>query len=569
MAAEQITVTIGADTDRLERGMRDAKKEVSGFESAIKKIGPLIAGAFAVDKISQFLGYAINTTAEFEKYKAVLTNTLGSQEKANKAFEDLSVFAAKTPFQLNELTGSYVKLVNQGFKPTMDEMRKLGDVAASQGKSFEQLTEAIIDAQTGEFERLKEFGIRAQKQGDQVAFTFKGVKTQVDFTNESIRNYILGLGEAEGVAGSMDAISKTMGGSLSNLQDSFSYIASEIGNMFTPAINSAAKAMGALVDKMKEVKSDKAFRQEMFNALGNPFKDGVDQLGKSYDFLYVLKKQMQDMDAQELKNSADKISKMLEQHAISAGLNKSELDKTMAAAKYLYLTEQARKESEALEKTTENAAKNEQVKAEAAKQAEASAAKAFEIYKKQREKDAERGMPKIGGLGAESLSGTTTDKKTFDPMALAGMSQMTQEIQEQQAAMQPIQDASILTSQIVGEAFGSMAESSANWIMSMGEQAARFDLIIKEMVKQMIAAVVQAMIMQAAMMAITGGGSLLGGKIGGFLTGVGGNIGKQSGGMGGVMGGGMRGLLEVTGIIKGRDINLASRKDNQSRANVF
>jgi hypothetical protein len=33
----------------------------------------------------------------------------------------------------------------------MEQMRQMGDLASSVGKSFDQLTEAILDAQTGEF----------------------------------------------------------------------------------------------------------------------------------------------------------------------------------------------------------------------------------------------------------------------------------------------------------------------------------------------------------------------------------------------------------------------------------
>src|SRR5690606_41770376 len=59
-------------------------------------------------------------------------------------------------------------------------------------------SEAILDAQTGEFERLKEFGIRAKDAGDSVIFTYKGVQTQVEKTSGSIREYITSLGDAQG-----------------------------------------------------------------------------------------------------------------------------------------------------------------------------------------------------------------------------------------------------------------------------------------------------------------------------------------------------------------------------------
>jgi uncharacterized protein YwgA len=225
-----LTVKIGADIDGLKRELAKATSSLNGFNSKMAGVGKMIAGAFTVGAVIGIGKAIFNTTAEFEKFNAVLTNTFGNAAAAKAVMSDITTFAAKTPFQVDELTQSFVKLANQGFVPTMAEMTKLGDLAASQGKSFNQLTEAIIDAQTGEFERLKEFGVRASKQGDKVMFTFKGVKTQVDFTNASIRDYVLSLGEAEGVTGGMDAISKTMGGGLSNLTDAFTQLAAAIGN---------------------------------------------------------------------------------------------------------------------------------------------------------------------------------------------------------------------------------------------------------------------------------------------------------------------------------------------------
>lgn len=222
------------DTTNYSRGLKRAKSELSGFDSAMSKIGSRIAAAFTVAAVAQFSMQVINVTSEFQKYNAVLTNTLGSQGMAAAKLEELTQFAAKTPFQINQLTGAFVKLANQGFVPTGDEMRKLGDLASSTGKEFDQLAEALIDAQTGEFERLKEFGIKAAKNGDMVKFTFKGITTEVKNTNTAIRDYILSLGDAEGVSGSMAAISDTLGGKVSNLGDAWSQFMLAIGNSKGP-----------------------------------------------------------------------------------------------------------------------------------------------------------------------------------------------------------------------------------------------------------------------------------------------------------------------------------------------
>lgn len=218
---------------KMRKGMKQVDKS-SGNSSILSKIKQM-AGVTAIlaavsSGLKKIFGDMINVRKEFEKFEAVLTNTLGSETLMRNSMTMLKEFAAKTPYALTELVGGFVKLVNQGFKPTEAEMVKLGDLASSQGKSFDQLVEAIIDAQTGEFERLKEFGIRASKQGDKVKFTFKGVEQQVDFTANSIRNYILSLGDAEGVSGGMSKVSETLGGKISNIGDAWDQWMNTLGS---------------------------------------------------------------------------------------------------------------------------------------------------------------------------------------------------------------------------------------------------------------------------------------------------------------------------------------------------
>ena len=218
---------------RFNRELRDTKSLATrvsqGMTNAFKKVGGVIAGAFAVREFFNFSKQVADVTSQFEKLEAVLSNTLGSKGAAKKAFSDIKKFASETNFSVLELSDAFVKLANQGFVPTIDEMGNLADIANSTGKSFDQLAEAIIDAQVGEFERLKEFGIRASKSGDQVKFTFKGVETQVKGTEAEIRKYILSLGDLNGVTGATDKISKTLGGAISNLGDAFDSFLASLG----------------------------------------------------------------------------------------------------------------------------------------------------------------------------------------------------------------------------------------------------------------------------------------------------------------------------------------------------
>jgi len=105
----------------------------------------------------------------------------------------LSEFAKKTPFEFGELTDVALKLKNVagiGDEELIPMLTSLGDIAASQAKPISQIVEAYNDAITGEFERLKEFGIKARQEGDNVTFTFKGQEQTVKKTSESIGEYL-------------------------------------------------------------------------------------------------------------------------------------------------------------------------------------------------------------------------------------------------------------------------------------------------------------------------------------------------------------------------------------------
>jgi hypothetical protein len=252
-----IWASLGLKTEEFQKGVNKAKGNMNGFKKDAgnfsKDIKKMFLAAFSFQAAKGFVGELISIRGEFQKFEAVLTNTLGSGSEAENALLMIQRFAAKTPFQVKELTDSFVKLANQGFKPTMDEMRSLGDLAASTGKGFDQLAEAVIDAQTGEFERLKEFGIRAEKQGDKVTFAFKGVKTQVDFTSDSITNYITGLGNAEGVSGSMAAISETLEGKISNLKDTWDDYLNTLGKDSQGIISGITDKLTSMLSAISEV----------------------------------------------------------------------------------------------------------------------------------------------------------------------------------------------------------------------------------------------------------------------------------------------------------------------------
>lgn len=251
----QIWYGLGLDNSELNKNAEKAQlafknignqAEAQGarIDNSMKKIALSLGGTAALGMLGKQI---LDTTAKFEKFGIVLKNTLGDI-KGQDALDMISKFAATTPFQLDEVTGAFIKLTNQGFTPTFAEMTKLGDFASVTGKGFDQLGEAILDAQTGEFERLKEFGVKASQSGDKVTFTFRNQKTTVDKTNASIRGYILSLGDLKGVQGANALISASLTGQISNLSDKLAAMYNNIGKSNSGVLYAAVGGVTSLID---------------------------------------------------------------------------------------------------------------------------------------------------------------------------------------------------------------------------------------------------------------------------------------------------------------------------------
>lgn len=279
----------------LEANAKDATKEVTKLSNAGKGgagggIGGLVGGlggVFAGLGIVEIGRQIIDATSQFQKFEAVLTNLTGDNGEAKQLINTFTQFAAETPFQVEEVINAYIKLRNTGIAPNVEAMRRLGDVASASGKDLNQLVEALIDAQVGENERLKEFGIRAQRAGDVTRFTFRGVTTEVKNTSEAINEYIVGLGDLQGVQGANAAIAATLQGQISNLKDSLSLFAKELGTLVTPALNgflnvlsNTAKGWNLLLKGINRNNEVWQEAKDIFGSLPDTFQDK-----KGFDFI--------------------------------------------------------------------------------------------------------------------------------------------------------------------------------------------------------------------------------------------------------------------------------------------
>ena len=227
-----------------------AQQQLTAFDKTMNMAKTAAKGFIAVQLVRYLKDVGMKsyeTRKEYARFEATLRNATGSSEEAAKAMKMLQQLAKDTPASVSEWTESYIKLVNRGIKPTTDELTAMGDIAMSQGKDIDQFIEALLDAMTGENERLKEFGITASKNGKTTAYTFRGVTTEVQNTDMAIKNYILSLGKLQGVQGSMATQMNELAGLESNLGDQMDSIYNKIGKKLEPAIKSFMGTLGKIM----------------------------------------------------------------------------------------------------------------------------------------------------------------------------------------------------------------------------------------------------------------------------------------------------------------------------------
>lgn len=202
---------------------------MTGSLGGIATAGLAIGATAAIGGLIAMGSAAVSASAKFESYRASLTTVLGDSDKAAQAFDRLTQFAAKTPFSLDQSVQGFIKLKALGLQPSEAALTSYGNTASAMGKDLNQMVEAVADAATGEFERLKEFGIKSSKQGNDVAFTFQGVTTKVKNNSTDIQAYLMNIGNTN-FAGAMDKQSKTFNGILSNLSDTVEQTFAKIGD---------------------------------------------------------------------------------------------------------------------------------------------------------------------------------------------------------------------------------------------------------------------------------------------------------------------------------------------------
>lgn len=296
--SDVVNIGFKLDTSQIEKGYKRldkmgqvAEKTEKKIESSTKKssegfamLKRNIAAAAAALAAYVTAGKLIGVSREFDILNASLVTATKSAKNAAIAFQAIEKFAATTPYNLAQSVDGFVKLVNLGLTPSERALKSYGNTAAALGNDLSQMVEAVADATTGEFERLKEFGIKSSSEGDRVSFTFQGMTKTIGKNAAEIEDYLIALGENE-FAGAMENRAKTLDGAISNLGDSWDGLYRTISNAgVSKLMSDAISSVTIAIDTASAYISSGAL-SAYTDAFYQQWKFAIDGVVDLFDFL--------------------------------------------------------------------------------------------------------------------------------------------------------------------------------------------------------------------------------------------------------------------------------------------
>ncbi len=267
------------------RAFGQVQKDLRGMESSLGSVTKLAAGLVAALGFQQLASSTVNTIRKFQDLGAVLKTVEGDAEKAARSMDLIREFTKTTTFQLDDVTQAFITLRNAGLQPTEAFMTDIGNIAAGMGRRIDDVAKAVFNATTGEFEMLKQLGIKVKTEGDKLTVQFRGTTKTIANDGRAIVGLIQEISQTSFSTGLADS-ANTLTGAISNMKDASEEFQVAIGD---------AGLTGELTKFAREITATINGSSELSFQIGTVMASAVSGLRAGFQFLVK--------NADEVKNA--------------------------------------------------------------------------------------------------------------------------------------------------------------------------------------------------------------------------------------------------------------------------
>ena len=289
---QDLKVKISLDNSQFQSGINKVEQQTNTLGSSMKKLGGIVAGAFATKAVLDFGKKVASVGMEYNALKetsqTTWTTLLGSQEEAIAQLDRIEQFAAKTPFSQMGVDTMAKYLHNAGYEgdEVFSTLTKIGDMGSAFGvqedalvemtRQFSQVQQAGV-AYTEDLNILADRGIPiyqalAEATGSTVA-EVKKMASEGKITAEVYNAAIDSM--AATTQGAMDAQSQTFSGMMSTLQDNLTKLAGLLTEQLFNAVKGVLDVMLPLIEAFVSAYSESGSLSEAFASVLVPALENV------------------------------------------------------------------------------------------------------------------------------------------------------------------------------------------------------------------------------------------------------------------------------------------------------
>lgn len=241
--------------------------QMNGLNKTIGRIGTGIAAAFSISAVVSFGKAIVDSLKNYEYFSASIRTLMFGDAVAAKALEgQLIKLAATSPFSLTDVQDGSKQLLAYGFSAgkVTENMKMLGDISSGIGAPLSDIVYlyGTLRTQGRAFSKdINQFTMRGINLLPQLAKQF-GVaesavmglveKGKVGFKDVE-KAFKAMTSEGGQFFGMMDVQSKTVGGQISNMGDSWEQLKVNIGKSQTGIINGTVSFVNSMISQFSRM----------------------------------------------------------------------------------------------------------------------------------------------------------------------------------------------------------------------------------------------------------------------------------------------------------------------------
>ena len=289
---QDLKVKISLDNSQFQSGINNIEKQTSSLGASMKKLGGIVAGAFATKAVFDFGKKVASVGMEYNALKetsqTTWTTLLGSQEEAIAQLERIEQFAAKTPFTQMGVDQMAKYLHNAGYEgeAVFDQLTKIGNMGSAFGvqedalvemtRQFSQVQQAGV-AYTEDLNILADRGIPIyQALADATGSTVAEVKKMASEGQITAEVYNAAIDSmAATTQGAMDAQSQTFSGMMSTLQDNLTKLAGLLTENLFNAVKGVLDVFLPLIEAFVSAYAESGSLSQAFASVVVPALENV------------------------------------------------------------------------------------------------------------------------------------------------------------------------------------------------------------------------------------------------------------------------------------------------------